>query len=183
MAGTRLEVRTLPVAALALVLAVGCAHAPRPQGAASPTVLRSQPATGDAGFNDVVALAQVREWTVRAITVGGDTLVGRVSHPDRGRLRIRLRDFPVNQIAGLDRKEEVPGPSAGLQETRLLAGAAVGTMLGMVAGIAVMFRSDAPCNKCLAPFAIAGAVIGILAEAPQAARGTPVVWVPVWRRE
>lgn len=183
-AGYRACTGTFRALALTLVLTAGCAHRP-PAEPTSSVLPPPAVAIGSAAFDDVVALAEVREWTVRAVTVNGDTLVGRVSHPSRGSLRIRLKQLGSDQIAQLERKEQPPGPHTGLEETRLLAGAAVGAMAGIVTGILVAVQGDIECSSgCVAPWAIGGAVAGLLVEATHATRGTgPVAWIPIWRRE
>jgi hypothetical protein len=164
--------------ALALNCAIGCARAPRPAAPIPAPVTTSSVPGDSAALARTVALAAAREWTVRVITLRGDTLVGRIGLPLGTRIRIRLREVELDHVASLERQEDRGG---GLYETRLLAGAGVGAMAGLVAGMARAYAGDLETGS-VSPWMMAGAIVGLLVEAPRARHEPAVTWLPLWRR-
>jgi hypothetical protein len=91
-------------------------------------VPRGAPSPGSAG--EALARAQTRAWTVRLTTLRGDPLVGHVSTPAPGRVRIRASDLPLEDVASIERRVVADGDRDG---TVALASVLVGGLAGTLA--------------------------------------------------
>jgi hypothetical protein len=160
---------------LATLLPAGACVAPPASESPVPRVTASP---GSAEY--ALQRAQARDWSVRLITLHGDTLIGHVTTPAPGRVRIRASDLSLQDVTSIERRAIADGSRAG---TVALASVLVGGLAGTLAFL--VHAGDSPCDHCEMRGFFWGGAAGLAAWIAVLRGQERGRWVTLWsvRRE